>query len=69
MLSAILADDAMNLYTAACTYVTLAQHERALDCLERAADLGGLQLGWLRHDSDMDPIRDEPRFRAVMDRL
>jgi hypothetical protein len=25
--------------------------------------------GWLEHDSNLDPVRDHPRFQAVLKRL
>jgi len=62
-------DDPMNLYSAACGYSKVGQRERALASIERAADLGGLLRRWLEHDPDMDPLRDDPRFQAVMNRL
>ena len=32
----------------------------------RRSDKGLGDKDWLEHDSDLDPIRDEPRFLALM---
>ena len=43
--------------------------DRALDCLETAFDTGGYGLrDWFEHDSDLDPIRDHPRFQELIAR-
>jgi hypothetical protein len=40
-------------------------HDKALECLERAVDNGFGHREWLDHDSDLDPLRDNPRFAAL----
>jgi hypothetical protein len=40
-------------------------HDKALECLERAVDNGFGHREWLDHDSDLDPLRDSPRFAAL----
>jgi len=62
-------DDPMLLFNVACVYSLAGERARALDCLERAVQVGLAQRGWLEHDSNLDTIRDEPRFRALMTRL
>jgi TolB-like protein/Flp pilus assembly protein TadD len=62
-------DDPMVLYNVACIYSLARRTGEALDCVERAVDAGLTQRGWLEHDSNLDPIRGEPRFRALMKRL
>jgi adenylate cyclase len=56
-------------YNAACAYVNMGEHERALDLLERAFAGGRGAPKWVEHDSDLDPIRGEPRFQALLARL
>ena len=53
-------------YNAACAYVLLGEHERALDALE-ALDLANKANGsWMQHDVELDPLREHPRFKALM---
>ena len=62
-------DEAMVLYNIACIRTLAGQIEPALECLERAVDAGLRQRGWLEHDSNLDPLRTQPRFAALMLRL
>ncbi len=55
-------------YNAACAYVVLGEHERALDMLE-SIDLAAMaNRDWMEHDFELDPLRHHPRFRAIMAR-
>jgi adenylate cyclase len=62
-------DDPMLLYNAGCIFSMLGSAERALDCLEQARDLGVAERGWYEHDSNLDPVRGHPRFRALLEQL
>jgi adenylate cyclase len=62
-------DDYSTLYNGACFYSITGDHERALDLLERALGQGGGFPDWLRHDTDLDPLRGVPRFEALMARM
>jgi adenylate cyclase len=62
-------DDWSVLYNAACFYSQSGDHERALDLLERALGHGGGYLDWIRHDTDLDPLRGLPRFQALLANL
>jgi serine/threonine protein kinase/tetratricopeptide (TPR) repeat protein len=57
------------LYNVACVYSILGRTEEALDLFEKATDRGFGLREWLENDSDLDPLRDHPRFRAQMERL
>jgi adenylate cyclase len=60
-------DDFLVLYNIACIHVRLGEHGRALDFLERAMPRAHPELAaWLRNDSDLDPLRDDPRFKALL---
>lgn len=60
-------DSEDTLYNNACFYARAGEIEMALDCLEhieRAAD-----PDWMDNDSDLDPLRGEPRFQALMEKV
>jgi len=56
-------------YNAACTYALLGDREQALAMLDRAITHGRGNLGWIEHDGDLDPLRGDPRFESILDRL
>lgn len=62
-------DDFAVLYNAACCCSKGGDPERALDLLERACLDGGGSRDWIEHDSDLDPLREHPRFKALLERL
>jgi tetratricopeptide (TPR) repeat protein len=59
-------DDAMLLYNVCCTYTLLGKNDEAIACLERAVDKGFGHREWLDHDPDLNALRDNPRFQAIM---
>ena len=62
-------DNPDTLYNLACSYALMDEPERALDCLERA-NLEGMSIArWAENDSDLDSLRDDPRFQTLMDSL
>ena len=61
-------NDFSTMYNVACTYCLAGDNERALDLLERAIERGGFAT-WILHDPDIAPLRDTPRFKAMMARL
>jgi non-specific serine/threonine protein kinase len=66
---AIEPDDPGVLYNVACNYSLLGRPEEAIDSLERAINNGFGFKQWIEHDSDLDPLRDIPRFQALLKRL
>jgi len=50
-------------------YVGLDDHPQALALLERAVRDGDSSIEWLGVDPDFDPLRSEPRFRALLHSL
>jgi tetratricopeptide (TPR) repeat protein len=59
-------DEAMLLYNIACIKSLAGAREQALDCLERSLRAGLVLRDWLLHDPDLDPLRGEPRFEALL---
>jgi len=59
-------DDALNLYNVACVYSNLGDIEKGIDCLERSVSKGMAQMDWITHDTDLDNLREHPRFKALL---
>jgi adenylate cyclase len=62
-------EDAALLYNLACIYAAGGSTAEALDHLDKAIQTGFGQREWLENDSSLDPIRDEPRFQALLRKL
>ena len=63
-------DDNNCRYNAACTYAQMGEIELAFDMLEVwAVHAGSEQEGWFKHDADLDPIREHPRYRVLLARI
>ena len=62
-------DDPGVLYNVACCYAELGRTEEAIECLEKATSMGEWLKGWAEHDSDLDSIRSNPRFQALLKSL
>ena len=61
-------DDSLVSYNAACTYAQLGESDRAIDLLESCMQrLGSNQKLWLKNDSDLDPIRNHPRYQRLIE--
>ncbi|MBA3584910.1 MAG: tetratricopeptide repeat protein, partial [Gemmatimonadetes bacterium] len=56
-------------YNLACFYAKAGDVEKSLDCLKRRIEGGALPREWIENDSDLDSIRDDPRFQALLERL
>jgi TolB-like protein/Flp pilus assembly protein TadD len=61
--------DPMLLYNVACIQSLAGECEAAITTIERSADAGLTQREWLDHDSNLDPLRGDPRFQALLARL
>ena len=64
-------DDALVLYNVACVYAQLGDYDRSLECLERSFEISGSStfLTWMRNDPYFDPVRDKPRYKAIVARF
>lgn len=61
--------DSVVLYNVACFYALDGQGDKALNCLESAVDHGSVSASWMQNDNDLESIRDNPRFDALIERL
>ena len=59
----------MLLYNAACNFAQLGRIDEAVSALEQAVDRGYGDRSWMEHDSDLDPIRGTPRYKALHERM
>ena len=62
-------EDTAVLYNVVCSYSLLGKIEEAIELLGRAVDGGFGQIEWIDNDSDLDPLRDNPNFRALLKKL
>lgn len=59
-------DEPIIAYNAACVYVTLGRHDEAIGCLQESVGKASLSRSWAANDPDLDPLRGDPRFVALM---
>ncbi len=55
------------LFNVACAFAHADLIDEALDLLERGIAQGFGHRQWIEQDSDLDPLRDHPRFRDLME--
>jgi adenylate cyclase len=56
-------------YNVACAYSVLGDREDALRMLDQAVQHGRGNLEWIGHDPDFDPLREDPRFNDIVNRI
>ena len=59
-------DETSILYNVACVYALLGRTEDALDCLGKVMEYGIFFKNWAAKDSDLDSLRSDPRFQAML---
>ena len=59
-------EDPAVLYNVACTHARLGMTDQAVACLEKALQQGEWYKAWAEHDSDLDSIRTDSRFQALL---
>jgi TolB-like protein/Flp pilus assembly protein TadD len=62
-------NDAGVLYNVACLYSLAGRVPEAIGYLEKALNAGFSQKEWIENDSDLDPLRKDPRFQSLMRRM
>ncbi len=62
-------DEPMVLYNVGCVQCLAHRFEDALTSLEKAVKNGLTQKGWFEHDSNLDPLRRNPRFKRLIKQL
>jgi non-specific serine/threonine protein kinase len=59
-------DETSILYNVACVYSLLGRTEEAIACLEKVMEHGTFYKNWATKDSDLDSVRSDPRFQALL---
>lgn len=62
-------DDPVIWYNLACSQALLKKKSEAFESLDRAVDLGYSDDGHMREDSDLEFLRDDPRFEGLILRM
>jgi adenylate cyclase len=60
-------DDPLLLYNISCMHAVLGNPDEALNYLEKAVDKGYGQKDWVEHDSDLNSLRNLPRFQRILE--
>lgn len=67
---AIEPDNPGTYYNAACGYAVLGDIDKAFELLERGILMGTPEWGrWVEHDSNLDPLRHDPRYQALLETI
>lgn len=56
-------------YNLGCSYALVGRKEDAFDALFKAVDLGYCDGDWMRKDSDLASLKDDPRFPVLVHRV
>jgi len=62
-------DEPVVLYNVACFYAMQGNTDRSLELLSRAVERGWGDRAWLETDSDLDALRADDRFTALLDAI
>jgi serine/threonine protein kinase/Flp pilus assembly protein TadD len=62
-------EDPQLLYNVGCVFAVEGMKEEALQCLEQAIDKGYGHREWIEHDSDLNSLRSDQRFQALLERI
>ncbi|MBI5359177.1 MAG: hypothetical protein HZA48_01185 [Planctomycetes bacterium] len=68
-LASILPDDPTVTYNLACSYANLEDIESAFDALGRAVELGYSDATHMMKDPDLENLRNDPRFQAIIAKI
>jgi len=62
-------EDPYIVYGIACFFSRFGSIDEAVDYFERAVSAGFTHEEWIKNDSDLDPLRNHPRFQAIIKTL
>jgi adenylate cyclase len=58
--------DPVMLYNCTCFYSLLGEVDQAIETLRQAITAGYANFAWLKQDPDITPLRDHPKFQALL---
>jgi TolB-like protein/Tfp pilus assembly protein PilF len=61
--------DAATLYNAGCLFSIMGEVDKSFECFESSVDNGFAHPQWLESDPDLEAIRDDARYAALLERL
>ncbi len=50
-------------------YFGLGERDKAFECLDKACELRSTQLVWINLFPELDSVRSDPRFQAILRRM
>ncbi len=59
-------DDPLMLYNATCFYAQMGEKKLAIESLKNSFSVGYANYDWLKRDTDLDSLRNEPEFIEIM---
>ena len=63
-------DDPHAQYNAACMWAQVGEPDKAFEALEIWSRIASRDLlEWIKHDPDMDPLRNDPRYQRLVERI
>jgi serine/threonine protein kinase/Flp pilus assembly protein TadD len=62
-------EDSGILYNTACLHAVRGEYDEALKVLEQAVRCGFGMREWIENDPDFAPVRGDPRFKAILEKL
>jgi len=62
-------DEPATFYNVSCTFTTAGYIERGLEYLDKAIEAGFARKDWIKYDSDLDPLRNHPKFKLITNKL
>ena len=62
-------NDAATLYNAGCLFSIMGEVDKSFECLENSVDNGFAHPQWLESDPDLEALRDDARYGALLERL
>ena len=55
-------------YDQACLYARMGKTSESISALRTAFEKGYCSFAQIEHDDDLDPVRDKPEFKALIDK-